>query len=136
MATAATGNVVIQFIKKKPIVRGILAYAVIWPTSNIIQQTFLGRRYPNYDWAQAARYCFFGSCFVAPTLYGWIRFSSRMWPRSNFKTAIHKALVEQVSYGPMAMICFFFGMSLLERKTVEQACKEVQVKFFPTYKVK
>lgn len=135
MATTTPTAIVIQFIKKKPIIRGILAYAVIWPTSNILQQTINGRRWPDYDWAQAGRYCFFGACYVAPTLYFWIRFSSRMWPRSNLKTAIHKALVEQVSYSPLAIVAFFFGMSLLENKTIYQAKDEVRTKFFPTYQV-
>lgn len=124
-----------SFYKQYPIVRGILSYAVIWPTSCICQQTFAGRTWKDYDWAQAGRFCLYGSCFVAPTLYGWIRFSSYIWPRSNLKTAIKKALIEQVSYGPAAMVCFFFGMSLLEGKTIEYATHEVKNKFLPTYKV-
>lgn len=121
--------------KQYPIIRGIISYAVIWPTSCICQQTIAGRNWKNYDWAQAGRFCLYGSCFVAPTLYAWIRFSSRLWPRSNLKTAIKKALIEQVSYGPAAMVCFFFGMSLLEGKNIDQAKQEVQKKFLPTYKV-
>lgn len=121
--------------KQYPIIRGILSYAVIWPTSCICQQTIAGKNWKTYDWAQAARFSFFGSCFTAPSLYAWIRLSSRIWPRSNLKTAIKKALIEQVTYGPAAMICFFFGMSLLESKTIAQAKQEVQNKFLPTYKV-
>lgn len=34
------------------------------------------------------------------------------------------------------MVSFYFGMSLLEGKTVEEAKKEVEKKFLPTYKVK
>lgn len=131
----ASPNIVIQIIKKKPVVRGILAYAIIWPTSNLIQQTISGKRFPNYDWKEAVRFCIFGSCYVAPTLYCWIRFSSRMWPRSNFKTAFHKAMVEQFTYSPFAMVSFFFGMSLLEGKSLHESAKEVQAKLWPTYQV-
>lgn len=43
--------------------------------------------------------------------------------------------MEQVTYSPCAMVSFYFGMSLLEGKTVEEAKKEVEKKFLPTYKV-
>jgi len=33
------------------------------------------------------------------------------------------------------MVSFYFGMSLLEGKTVEEAKKEVEKKFLPTYQV-
>ncbi|XP_030378571.1 mpv17-like protein isoform X3 [Scaptodrosophila lebanonensis] len=44
-------------------------------------------------------------------------------------------MVEQISYGPFACASFFFGMSLLERKTFTEAIEEVKEKFAPTYKV-
>lgn len=43
--------------------------------------------------------------------------------------------MEQVTYSPCAMISFYFGMSLLEGKKVEEAKKEVEKKFLPTYQV-
>lgn len=50
------------------------------------------------------------------------------------KNAIQKSLVEQVTYGPAAMSCFFFAMEYMETKSLEKAKHEVQVKFWPTYK--
>lgn len=47
-----------------------------------------------------------------------------------------KTLVEQVSYGPAATASFFFIMSLMENKTIEESKQEVLNKFWPTYKVK
>jgi protein Mpv17 len=78
----------------------------------------------------------FGGLFVAPTLYSWIKVSSAMWPRSDVRSAVSKAIVEQLSYTPAAMTCFFFGMSLLEQKTLKEASTEVKNKFIPTYKVR
>lgn len=43
--------------------------------------------------------------------------------------------MEQLTYGPVALVCFFFGMSLLENKPIEAAVNEVKAKFLPTYKV-
>lgn len=34
------------------------------------------------------------------------------------------------------MTCFYFGMSILENKTVDEATNEVKTKFWPTYKVR
>lgn len=40
-----------------------------------------------------------------------------------------------MTYGPAALACFFFGMSLMEGKTVEEAKVELEAKFLPSYKV-
>lgn len=80
-------------IKKYPILRGMISYSIIWPTSCLIQQTFEGKRWgkqillgfyethycilsENYDWWRALRFSIYGSMFVAPTIYGWFKVSS------------------------------------------------------------
>ncbi|XP_022918208.1 mpv17-like protein [Onthophagus taurus] len=123
------------FTKRHPIVRGILSYGTIWPTSCIIQQTIAGKTWDNYDWKQALRFSLYGGLFTAPTLYGWIKISSMMWPGATLQVAITKALVEQVTYGPAAMCCFFFAMNYMNTYNVDEAIEEVKMKFFPTYKV-
>ncbi|XP_046402102.1 mpv17-like protein isoform X1 [Ischnura elegans] len=127
----------LAFTRRYPLVRGMLAYAAIWPIGSCVQQCITDgkRSWEELDFARAARFSLFGSCYVAPTLYGWVKLSSAMWPASTLSVAITKALVEQVSYGPAAMIAFFFGMSLLECKGVKAAATEVSDKFWPTYKV-
>lgn len=89
----------------------------------------------DYDWWRALRFSLYGGLFVAPTLYSWIKVSSAMWPRTSLQTAVFKTAVEQISYTPAAMTCFYFLMSLLEMKTVGEAAAEVRKKFIPTYKV-
>ncbi|CAG9860722.1 unnamed protein product [Phyllotreta striolata] len=125
----------VAFSNRHPVVRGMLSYGTIWPTSCIIQQTIAGKTWENYDWGQALRFSIYGGLFTAPTLYAWIRISSKIWPQSTLKSSVKKALVEQLTYGPLALICFFFGMSLLEGKSVEQAKQQVSEKFLPTWKV-
>ncbi|XP_076654416.1 mpv17-like protein [Halictus rubicundus] len=119
--------------QKYPIVRGMASYTVIWPTGSLLQQKISGNEELNY--IQALRFSLYGGFFVAPTLYCWLRCSSYFWPKSDIKSAITKALVEQVSYGPAAMCCFFFGINLLELKPVAECVEEVKQKFWPTYKV-
>lgn len=80
----------LSYTKTRPVVRGILSYATIWPTSCIIQQTIAGKTWENYDWTQALRFSLYGGLFVAPTLYGWVRISTHLWPQTNLKTAITK----------------------------------------------
>ncbi|KAH1009235.1 hypothetical protein HUJ04_001620 [Dendroctonus ponderosae] len=113
------------FTTRHPVVRGMIAYGTLWPTSCLIQQTMAGKTIENYDWMQVLRFSLYGGLFTAPTLYAWIRISSKLWT----------ALVEQVTYGPAALICFFFGMSLLEGKSIHEAKLAVESKFLPTWKV-
>ncbi|CAD7090084.1 unnamed protein product [Hermetia illucens] len=123
------------FLSKRPLVKGMVAYTVLWPTSSLVQQTIEGKTWNTYDWKRCFRFAVFGGLFVAPTLYGWVRFTSVMWPRTNLKTAISKALVDQVSYGPFAISSFYVGMSLLELKSFDESIQECKNKFFPTWKV-
>lgn len=53
----------------------------------------------------------------------------------HLKNQIFKGLFEQISYTPAAMTSFFFFMSLLEGKTIDEGINEVKSKFLPTYKV-
>ncbi|KAI4460893.1 peroxisomal membrane protein 2 pxmp2 mpv17 [Holotrichia oblita] len=124
-----------SFTRRHPVVRGMLSYAAIWPTSCIIQQTIAGKTWENYDWMQALRFSLYGGLFTAPTLYGWVRISTHLWPQTTLKTAITKAVVEQLTYGPMAMSCFFFAMNYLKTNSIEEATEEVKHKFWPTYQV-
>ncbi|XP_021914911.1 PXMP2/4 family protein 4-like [Zootermopsis nevadensis] len=122
-----------DFTTRYPLIRGMITYSFTWPISNLCQQAIRGSN--EWDFAEALRFCLYGSCFVAPTLYGWLRLAANMWPQLNYRSAIAKALVEQISYTPFAMVCFFFIMTLLEGKSIGQASAEVRVKFFPTYQV-
>ncbi|KAL7743047.1 hypothetical protein ACLKA6_005793 [Drosophila palustris] len=121
--------------KLHPMVKGAVTYALLWPTGSLIQQTLEGRNLKTYDWARALRFSLFGALYVAPTLYGWVRLSSAMWPQTSLRIGIVKAITEQVSYGPFACISFFMGMSLLELKTFSEAVEETKQKALPTYKV-
>ncbi|KAH8245528.1 hypothetical protein KR032_011378 [Drosophila birchii] len=122
-------------VTRYPIMRGMISYSLIWPTGCLIQQTVEGRGWGTYDWWRVLRFSMYGGLFVAPTLYGWVKVSSAMWPQTSLRTGIIKAAVETVSYTPGAMTCFFFIMSLMESKTVKEAAAEVGKKFLPTYKV-
>lgn len=120
------------FFQHHPMLKGMAVYAVIWPTSSTIQQIMNKEK---LDPMKSLRFFLFGTFFVAPSLYAWIKITSAMWPQMSIKTGIQKAVVEQFSYGPMAGVSFFTIMSLLEGKNFSQACDEVADKFPGTFKV-
>uniref|UniRef100_A0A1B6KRL9 Mpv17-like protein n=1 Tax=Graphocephala atropunctata TaxID=36148 RepID=A0A1B6KRL9_9HEMI len=123
---------IVKFSKKYPVSRGMTSYAIIWPLGSLVQQTMLEE---EYDYAKVARFCLYGSCYVAPTLHCWIKIANTIWPQSTLKSAVTKAIVEQFTYTPFAMLSFYFGMTLLEGKTIEEGKAEVEAKFIPTYKI-
>lgn len=119
------------FFRQHPMVKGMAVYSVIWPTSSVVQQLITKE---DLDWRKSLRFFLFGTFFVAPTLYGWIKLTSAMWPQMSVKTGIAKAVVEQFTYGPMAGVSFFTLMTLMEGKSFDEACTEVREKFPRTYK--
>lgn len=95
-ATKIAMSVLSRFValtRRHPVVRGMISYAVIWPTSSIIQQTLAGKTWRDYDWERALRFSLYGGLFVAPTLYGWVRISSFLWPQVTLKTAVTKVSI-------------------------------------------
>lgn len=127
---------VLHLPEQFPLIRGMVSYAIIWPTCSVTQEYLEhGTTVENADWARAARFGFFGTFFMAPVFYGWMKYTSRFFKRKNLMTAITRAAIEQVSYSPLAMAYFFFGMSLLEMKPIKSCVNEVREKFWPTYKI-
>ncbi|XP_055711217.1 mpv17-like protein [Phlebotomus papatasi] len=118
-----------------PILRGMIAYSIIWPMGSLVQQTIAGRRWDTFDYRRCLRFSIYGTFFVAPTLYMWVRFSSRMWPATNLRSGMKKALIEQATYGPLAMCAFFFFMPLMEGKGVREAMEETAEKVPKAWKV-
>ncbi|XP_053698820.1 mpv17-like protein [Sabethes cyaneus] len=113
----------------------MLSYSALWPLGCILQQTFEGKRWHNYEWDRCLRYSMYGTFISAPMLYSWMRLANIMWPRTDFRSSLIKAFTEQAAYDPFAIVFFFYGMSILERKSQQQAAREVQNKFWDTYKV-
>ncbi|XP_055302376.1 mpv17-like protein isoform X1 [Sitodiplosis mosellana] len=124
-----------HILTKYPLVKGMLAYTITWPTGNIIQQTIDGKRWETYDWSKCLCFALYGSLYVAPSLYGWVKLTSKIWPVTNIRTAMMKTVLEQLSYGPIATASFFFIISIMEHRTVEESKQEVIDKFWPTYKI-
>lgn len=147
---------------KYKIIRGVIAYAILWPIGCLMQQTLIEKKtFKDYDWHKCIRwnqfYCenflsefyvifiiftlllyrygLYGALFNGPTLYLWIRVASNMWPRSDIRSSLAKAITEQIAYDPFAISIFLYSMGRSEGKTREEAWHEVTEKFWPTYQV-
>uniref|UniRef100_A0AAG5DPN1 Mpv17-like protein n=1 Tax=Anopheles atroparvus TaxID=41427 RepID=A0AAG5DPN1_ANOAO len=123
-----------------PLVRGMVTYAFLWPSANLVQQAVEGNNFEpsfystaSFDYRQCVRYALYGSLYVAPTLFGWVRITTIMWPRMDLRTALLKATIEQATYGPFAGVSFLYIMTLLEGRTAGDAVHEVCLKFPRTY---
>ncbi|CAH2059346.1 unnamed protein product, partial [Iphiclides podalirius] len=127
---------VIRLPVKFPLLRGMVSYALIWPTCSVVQEYLEhGTTLADADWARAARYGVFGTFFMAPLFYNWMKYSGRFFKGRTLKTAVFRAAIEQVSYSPVAMAYFFFGMSLLEMRPLSSCVEEVRLKFWDAYKI-
>lgn len=62
---------------------------------------------------------------MGPTMYVWIRCAQALWPRTDFRSSISKAITEQITFDPAAICTFLFVMSLLEGKSTAEAKHEV-----------
>uniref|UniRef100_A0A8D7ZUG4 (northern house mosquito) hypothetical protein n=1 Tax=Culex pipiens TaxID=7175 RepID=A0A8D7ZUG4_CULPI len=67
------------------ILRGMISYSALWPLGCILQQTFEGKRWHNYDWQRCLRYSLYGTFVSAPMLYTWMRVANIMWPRTDVR---------------------------------------------------
>ncbi|XP_055322121.1 mpv17-like protein 2 [Sitodiplosis mosellana] len=118
------------------ILRGMVSYAVLWPVGSLIEQTLVEKRnWQTYNWNKCLRFGLYGACIMGPVMYVWVRTAARIWPRSDFRSSLSKAITEQFTVDPTLICTFLFVMSLLEQKTIAEANAEVRGKFVDTYKV-
>lgn len=82
------------------------------------------------------KFAMYGTICVAPSLYGYVKWTSQIIPGTNLRTAIIKTAIEQVTYGPFAVAMFLFIISLMDHMTIEESKQEVAQKFWPVYKVR
>ncbi|XP_073824036.1 pasang lhamu isoform X1 [Musca autumnalis] len=125
-----------EFTHKYKILRGMIAYGLLWPCGSLAEQTLIEKRtFRTYDWKKCLKFSLFGCFFMGPTVYAWMRLASIMWPRTDIKSSFCKAVTEQAGYDPMAISTFLFTMSLMEGKTIKEAKHEVATKFLDAYRV-
>ena len=91
-----------------PVVRGMLAYSILYPGANILQQTAFRHNvheqkytsehvHRNFftklkvvDWAEVSRFMIYGSLFHAPLVHNWMRLIGTLFPGTATKTVLKK----------------------------------------------
>uniref|UniRef100_T1H465 Uncharacterized protein n=1 Tax=Megaselia scalaris TaxID=36166 RepID=T1H465_MEGSC len=115
-----------QFSEKYRILRGMASYALLWPCASICEQTLCeGRTYKNYDWKKCAKFACFGAFAMGPALYAWVRVAAAMWPKTDIKSSLCKAITEQIGFDPFAISLFLYTMSIMDGKSSFEAKKEI-----------
>lgn len=59
----------------------------------------------------------------------------KILPRADIKTVTKKILCDQAIASPLTILCFFFAMGSLEKKTLSQVTSEIRKKFLYAYMV-
>lgn len=62
---------------------------------------------------------------MGPTMFYWMRFTATLFPGRSFRSSISRAVLEQFSYDPTAILVFLYMMTLFEGKSKEDAKQEV-----------
>lgn len=78
--------------------------------------------------------------FIVGTLLGpahhyYYIYLDKILPQVNLKTVAKKILCDQLFASPATIICFFYGMGILEKKTMKQSTIELKDKFKYVYMV-
>lgn len=128
-------QVVSKFLNKHRIIRGMISYSILWPVGCMVQQSFEGRSFNEFDWKRILRFCVYGTIIQGPALYCWIRIANKMWPYSDIRSALAKAFTEQVAFDPFSITMFLYTMSIIEGRTHNEAKNEVFSKFLSVYAV-
>ncbi|XP_064104611.1 mpv17-like protein [Macrobrachium nipponense] len=132
LSTVAKGAY--KVFDKYPVTRGMVAYALLWPAGNLLQQSLDGSR-TSLDLLEVLRYGAYGSCITAPLIHKWIKVLSSLIPGSRLRHALAKGYVDQLVFAPFNISQFYLGMALLEGKPLEENLSEWEKKMLPTWMI-
>lgn len=120
--------------EQHPILRGMATYSVLWPASNVVQQS-MDKTRDKYDPMESLRYLILGTFATAPTVYVWVKLASKIVKGNTLKHAVLKAGLEQVLFAPVGQTQFYLGITLLEGQPWAECVQEWKQKLIPTWKV-
>ncbi|XP_039749304.1 mpv17-like protein 2 [Pararge aegeria] len=87
---------------------------------------------PAFDWSRAARMLIVGTV-MGPLHHYYYIYLDKLMPLANLKTVAIKIISDQLFASPATILCFFYGMGVLEKKTISQCTEEIKQKFVYTY---
>lgn len=72
---------------------------------------------------------------MGPLHHYYYIYLDKLLPLANLKTVAYKIISDQLIASPATILCFFYGMGLLENKSMSECTGEIKEKFVYTYLV-
>ncbi|XP_018562269.1 mpv17-like protein 2 [Anoplophora glabripennis] len=86
----------------------------------------------RYDYGRLNRMFLIGLAFGSINHYFYI-WMAKIMPDRSKKTARRKLILDQIIMSPLCIIIFFYGMGLMESKSLPECTKELKSKFWDVY---
>ncbi|XP_062443952.1 mpv17-like protein isoform X1 [Rhea pennata] len=125
-------------VRRFPWLCNVLLYAGLFAAGDAAQQLWRRRRRrpggggPPPDWAQTRRVALVALAFHGNFSYVWLRALERALPGRRPAAVLAKVLCDQLLSAPVAVLAFYTGMSILQKK--EDIFSDCRKKFWNTYK--
>lgn len=74
-------------VQRRPLVKGMLVYSITWPIGSFMQQKVEAK---ELSVRRMVKFSLYGSLYVAPGLYGWMKLSCFIWPKPTFFSTVTK----------------------------------------------
>ena len=109
----------------------MVAFGVLFPSANVIQQTCFQKK--ALDLKEVTRFSLYGGLFAGPVIHNWVRFMSRMIPRTTLPYVMLKVMIDQLCLGPVLLSAFLIILTAMEGRTTEEIARQWKEKFLPTF---
>ncbi|KAM6379145.1 mpv17-like protein isoform 1-T1 [Pluvialis apricaria] len=120
-------------VRRFPWLCNVLLYGGLFAAGDAAQQLWRRRRRGQPpDWAQTRRVALVALAFHGNFSYVWLRALERALPGRRPPAVLGKVLCDQLLGAPVAVLAFYTGMSILQRK--EDIFSDCKKKFWNTYK--
>ncbi|XP_039415915.1 LOW QUALITY PROTEIN: mpv17-like protein [Corvus cornix cornix] len=116
-------------VRRFPWLCNVLLYGGLFAAGDAAQQLLRGQ---PPDWAQTRRVALVALAFHGNFSYVWLRALERALPGRRPPAVLGKVLCDQLLGAPVAVLAFYTGMSILQRK--EDIFSDCKKKFWNTYK--
>lgn len=72
---------------------------------------------------------------MGPLHHFYYLYLDKVLPKVNLKNVFIKIICDQGFASPVTILCFFYGMGILERKSIQESTMEVKEKMLYVYMV-
>ncbi|CAH0407814.1 unnamed protein product [Chilo suppressalis] len=123
------------FFKKNLLVTNSVTSGGFMAIGDLIQQEFEYQSHvqlKRYDWGRLSRMFIVGT-LMGPMHHYYYIYLDKVLPKVDVKTAIKKIMCDQLFASPATILCFFYGMGILESKSFKQSTLEIVDKFKYVY---